>query len=382
MRTKMILLLVVTTLLIGATAQAQIMFGKPAAGDIEFYFSSWELTEDGTTTEITQSVVPMRGFVPLGENMEGLIYVAASGSQVVRGTVIDHSLNGISDVRMQVSRSLANDQFLISVGLNLPTGKTELTLDEEVTVLNYLAKNYIELPVRRLGEGLGFSVLVGTARMIGDWRAGGSISYRYSGSYAPYAGVTDFNPGDKISLNVGVDRQMEATALSFDITYGMYGTDQWDGDDIYEQSTELGLRAGFNWNKDVNHIGVAVGYLARGRNTIYVTDPSQDDATEAQEAKVYGNEFYGRASWGRDVAQVWRITPSVEFRSIAENESLVEDEQNMGSATIIGLGTTVARKLSDQVGFDIGGRYFTGDADGGNIDLTGYQVRLGLTANF
>ncbi len=377
-RLKFSIFLIAVVILLSVPTQAQIVFGQPASGDAGFVFSSWNLdistidtaTNDVTVSnvEISQSVVPLRGFVPLAENTEALIYVATSGNQLKGDSAVDYSLSGMSDVRIQVSRSLADDQVLLSLGLNLPTGKKKLNLDEEVAVLNYLAADYISLPLRRFGEGLGFSLLLGTARMVGDWRTGASVQYRYNGKYDPYEGVTEFDPGDLISFNLGVDRAMEAMSVSAEVGYSLCGSDKLDGANIYKQSTVLNLHAGVNWKNGANRIAVGAGYLARGRNTIYVADTTS-------EAKIFGNELWMRGTWARDFGPDWRVTPTLELRNIAENE------QDLGSATIVGLGTTVARRLSDQVGFDIGGRYFTGTANGGDIDVSGYQIRLGLTAN-
>jgi hypothetical protein len=375
-------------LLLSVPAQAQIVFGQPASGDVMFFFSSWTLDYDDATptVKISQSMVPLRAFIPLGENTEGLIYVSAASSELVTAASSelettssqDSTLKGMSDVRMQVSRSFAGDQMLLSLGLNLPTGKTSLSFNDEVQVLEYLAADFIDVPLRRLGEGFGFSVLLGGARMLGDWRAGGSIMYRYNGSYDPYEGVTDFDPGDLISFNLGFDRIMEAATVSVEMIYSLYGSDQLGGSDAYKQSSVIDIHAGYNWHKGVNRVKVAGGYVAHGRNTAYVDTP-------ASETKIYGDEFWLRAIWGRDLGKAWRVTPAVNIRTIAANE------QNLGSSTVFGLGTTVARPLSDQVGIDFSGTYFIGgsnidltDDEVDNhisVDLTGYQIRVGLTAN-
>jgi len=370
MRTKAILLCLVVGLIVLAvgSSQAQIVFGRTAAADIGVTVSSWDVEDSEGTTEISQTVLPLRGFVPLGENTEGLFYVATANNQLTRGGATDYTLSGLSDVRMQFNRSFSDDQLLLSIGLNLPTGKKELTLGEEAAVLDYLARDFLDLPLRRLGEGLGFSAMVGGARMLGDIRAGASVMYRYNGKYDPYEGVTGFDPGDLVSLTIGLDRQMDATALSAEIIYSMYGVDKLEGDgDVFKQSTQLSLRGGIAWEKDANHVSASLGYLARGRNTTY--------AETETDIKIYGNEFWMAAAWGRDFAEYWRFTPSLTVRMIAENE------QELGSATVIRLGGTIGRRLSDQVGLDLGVRYYTGEADGGDLDLSGYQIRVGLSAN-
>ncbi|MBD3402003.1 hypothetical protein GF420_03835, partial [candidate division GN15 bacterium] len=146
----------------GTTARAQIVYGQPASGDLQLTYYSWTVTQGETERTISQLAFPLTGFVPAGENFDITLY-AANASTTLDVDDGEQSLSGLSDVRVQANRAFADDQLLLSAGVNLPTGKTALDLEEEYFVLQALSQNYLEFPVRRYGEGFGFNVLLAGA---------------------------------------------------------------------------------------------------------------------------------------------------------------------------------------------------------------------------
>ena len=58
------------------------------------------------------------------------------------------------------------------------------------------------------------------------------------------------------------------------------------------------------------------------------------------------------------------------------------NDRGLEGSTVFGIGAGLSRLLSESVNASGGLTYYTGSADGGNIDLTGLQVTFGLTASF
>lgn len=367
MRCKLTLLAILMVILLtGGQAAGQIIYGQPASGGVSFTYSGWSLDQDGETTDLTQIATPVQGFVPLAENFEAMIYVDNSSNKLDVGGV-ESKLNGLGDVRVQLSHSFSDDRFVMGLGLNLPTGKKELTTGEEVLVLNALSQNFVTVPMRRFGQGLGVTATLGAATLLGEWRCGIGASYQYTGKYDPYEGITDYNPGDVFTVNVGFDRAFDKVTTTADVIFSAYAADQLEGEDVFKQSTQVSVTAGLEYAADKYRLGGSLGYLARGRNDLYTGDNSN--------IKIYGDELRIAGQMLYLAGERVMFGPMVDFRSIAANDL------NYGSSSIVGVGALLTAGLSEQFNLNSGLKYFTGSTDGGDIDLSGLQVSLGLSAN-
>ncbi|TET93596.1 MAG: hypothetical protein E3J26_06075, partial [Candidatus Zixiibacteriota bacterium] len=61
-------------------AYGQIEYDRPASGGTQFFYSHWSLEDNSGTTEINQLTIPVRGFIPIRDNLEALFYVAHSSN--------------------------------------------------------------------------------------------------------------------------------------------------------------------------------------------------------------------------------------------------------------------------------------------------------------
>jgi hypothetical protein len=370
MKSKYLLLTALLLPVLAGGTSAQIMYGQPSAADLQFIYTHWDIDAGDSLGEasVDQMSFPLRGFIPAGDNAEMLIYLAGAWNSLDRPATDEYTLTGLGDARLQYNRSFVDDQLLLSIGLNLPSGKRELSIEDEAPVLTTLSQSYLSFPMRQFGEGFGFSIMLGGAQMLGAFRAGASAMYQYNGSYAPYEGVDDYDPGDMISFNAGIDRSFENGQIGANAILSLYTKDKLEGSEVFKQSTAVDLRLTGQYGNDNGQLSGTIGYLVRGRNTTFVENTEE-------EVKIYGNELWGRAGYMYGLGK-WRLGPVVELRNIAENE------QDLGSATIFGGGAAISRSLGETMGFELSGRYYTGEADGGDLDLTGYQLVMSLTANF
>ncbi len=364
MRSK---LLIATSLLILLTmaesTPAQIVYGQPASGDVQVVFTSWSLDEADGTTDLTQLAMPLRGFLPLGDNLEAMVYLDNSNNKL-ENTAGEAKLSGLGDLRLQLSRSFSDDHLVAGLGINLPTGKNGLDTKEEALVLNMLAQNYLAMPMRRFGQGLGMTATLGAAQLLSGWRCGMGLSYQYNGKYDPYEDVTDYDPGDVISVNAGFDRQIGQAIVTLELIFSAYAADKLDGDEVFKQSTQVSAGFGVSHDTDHHRVGGSIGYLARGRNDLFTGEDSR--------LKIYGNEFRAGAEYLFKPGSSVAIGPTVEFRSIAANDL------GFGSSSIVGAGLLAGIEVSESFSIDAGARYFTGSVDGGDIDLTGLQLNFGI----
>jgi len=372
-RTLQLFAIVLLLGVMSVSGYAQIIQGTPVSGGLSVHYSSWTVTyADESEETISQLAIPLSGLIPLKDNLEATYYIA-NASSYLETVDNDYSLNALSDLSIQLSQSLAQDHLLLSAGVNLPTGKKELDLDEEWLVLQILSADYLQMPIRQAGEGLGFNFIIGGATQLGPNARGGiGLSYEINGEYDPYEGVSDYDPGDVFNINGGVDFGTDSARLSFEAIYATFSSDQLDGDDVFKQSSQIDFRAsGMKAGQSVTWSGL-VRYLVRGDNEQLSTDTA---VAELEAFQLYGNEFAAAGAALFRLGRNFHAGPSLQYRAIAESDVT-------GSSSVIGLGAAFSTALSEAVALDGGSTYLTGDADGGDLDLSGYTATLGLSAGF
>lgn len=362
-------LLIAVLVLSASAASAQILFGQPASGNLGLFYTHWTLKGYGAEIALDQWLVPVNGFVPLGEDLEARYFLARVGNTLSTGSR-DHELDGLTDLRLQISRSLSRDRYLLSAGLNLPTGKTGLDPNGELQVMNLLTQNFLQLPARRLGEGFGLNLLAGAAAAWKERRVGFSIAFNHEGAYEAYAAAGDYDPGDSLVLTAGIQGGRRDWTWRGDISFTTYGNDQLEGRKVYSQGDQLGLQAGADLARRDLRASIQARYLIRGRN-------EQFDASEsvASRLKVFGNELALASSLS------WQRPGGLFFGPLAEIRRIAGNEYGFGSSTILGFGLLAGQPLGRQFDLSGGLRFFTGNTDDGDIDLSGYQVSLSLSGH-
>ncbi len=370
MRNKILIILLAALALVAldiSPAVSQIVYGQPPAAGTHVVYSHWKLEQGGDEVTVNQFMIPLTGFVPLQDNFEMSFYIANSSNTLKAGSEFD--LNGLGDARVQANHSFADDQLLVSVGLNLPTGKRELDA-EEALLLDVLSTNFLDLPMRRFGEGFGFNILLGGAAVLSEGIRGGiGLSYQYTGTYTPYENLGDYNPGDVFSANVGADFDRGDITWSLDFIYSLYTTDQFDNINTFRQSPSFDSRLSGQWSGEKVTLSGLVRYVLRGDNKEYDTTGAELDAF-----KLYGNEFTVGGAVSYMFSPQWFVTPATDLHIVTKSN------RGLDNATVFGIGASLGRTFQETVRVNGGFKIYTGNADGGNIDVTGYQITFDLTA--
>lgn len=367
---------------------AQIVYGQPAVGEAQVVYYHWKTAADGEESTISQFMIPLTGFLPIRDNFDMTFFVANS-SNTLADLDQEYKLSGLGDFRLQANHSFAADRLLVSASINMPTGKKELG-NEQMPVLFELSKNYLEFPMRQFGEGFGFSLLVGGALELAEGlRTGGGVTYHYAGKYTPYEmsisikpSIADplladttiidydgYDPGDIFSVNGGFDYEREKVTYSLDLIFSQYLADKLGDVKTFRQSRQFDWRLrGVYTGEKVQVAGLA-RYVWRGKNRLY-----DEAGAWAYTRKLFGNEFQLSGQLTYPFAGGWYAAPSADLRLIAENEMGFE------SSSVVGFGADAGKKMNDNFEARLGFKLYTGSADGGDTDVSGYRITLGLTA--
>jgi hypothetical protein len=187
----------------------------------------------------TQLSVPVSAAVPLGRFVTldvttlyaagEVTYTAANG-----GAERTATLSGLSDVRTRVTARFLDDAFILTGGLNAPTGATELD-GTQLAALRVLAAPALGMGAAPVGAGLSGTLGVLTAQQVGAWAVAAGVSYELRGTYQPVAALVagapsaDFQPGSAVRLSLGVDGFLGRHRLAVTATGDLFGEDELRG---------------------------------------------------------------------------------------------------------------------------------------------------------
>ncbi len=190
-------------------------------------------------TQATQLTFPFSAAVPLGTSWTlDVTTVYATGdvsfTPAGGGATRTASLSGLSDVRARATGRFFDDALIFTLGVNAPTGRTELD-SLELTALRVLAAPALALGTSPVGAGPSGTVGLLTARQVGGWAVAAGVAYEYRGTYQPVSAFTagapsaDFQPGGVMRLSLGLDRLIGAHRLSITAAGDLYQTDELRG---------------------------------------------------------------------------------------------------------------------------------------------------------
>jgi hypothetical protein len=218
------------------------------------------------------------------------------------------SLSGISDIQVAASYYLEDKNLLLSAGIGLPTGKRELSIGEFATSIG-LGQSYFNYRLPVLGQGFSFSPGVTWARPLNDQTVLGlGASYQLKGGYLPVKGSQTYKQGDELLVTGGIDYQTsEISALSFDLTFTLYGKDIYDNEDMMKSGTKVMAAAQYKRYIGYDLLWLFGRYRSRGKSVIYMPDVDS-------KYKLQRDEFEYIAQYRRRVDAKTAIAYSVETR--------------------------------------------------------------------
>lgn len=366
-------LLFVFILVSCAQVSAQIISNNLSSSATGFVYTHWTLKNSSNEKiSLNQFWVPLSGYVAIQENIEVRYYLAGSSNNLELGKGKGETyLGGVGDARIELSRTFARDRVIVSGGINLPLGKTELGINEERAIIEMLSQNFLEFPMRSFGQGLGLRLTVGAANNISENTVlGVGVGFEYIGPYNPYFGIGEYDPGDVFSADFGITNRSKTTAYSFAMNYSLFMDDNLDKNKVFKQGQQLGMRARGVYDDDRYRVSGGAGYLFRGRNTRYDLQAS----SIVDRLKLYGNELVFSFEFGRYLPGGWRFSPLFSLLLIAGNE------ENLGESRVFTSGGSINKIFSKRYRASFWFKFMTGDADGKTIELSGYQLSTSLSA--
>jgi hypothetical protein len=208
----------------------------------------------------SQWTIPIAVVFPLGSRFSLDVSAAYAMADVKLGEsdpelgTDSYSLSGLTDTKVRLTTKLAGENVLFTLGLNGPTGKTELD-GEELAALRVMAAPALAFSIPALGTGSGATAGLVFAREVSSWALAFGASYEMRGEYSPVAlaggvSTTDFNPSDAIHLSLGMNGLVGQHEMTLGVSGDFFGEDEIRSGTVSAPPTRLGPIYTFEWTLD------------------------------------------------------------------------------------------------------------------------------------
>lgn len=325
------------TLSFGQESSYRLQSDRIGTGGVSF--EMWKAGDD----QITQFAVPLMFIYPYNDKLR--FYATTSPAFCNMTTGVDYSLGGLSDLKLGGHYLILDDQYLVTFGMNLPTGKSGLEADE-YPVASTLTMPAFNFRVPNLGQGLDVQAGLSTAREMGDFILGAGITYLMKGGFTPFVDYDEsYNPGDEISLMVGADRVLnlfdKEVRMTGDILYSIYFNDTYGGEKVFRSGNRLILQMMSTFSLNSLDMVVFIREAMKGKNKTGAEDvfDTERKNSNANQFEIHG---YGYYPYSRNV----RLKGALEIKLYSNND------YGRGGATLFGLGGGGKIRLSDRMVFD------------------------------
>jgi hypothetical protein len=258
-------------LLGAAPAAAQLPFDGKTGVTVAPVYQQWSFgccssdTVPASLKSAQELTLPLAGAFAIGKHVliDGYVaYVSGTATTRDSGSIPSQTVrvNGFTDMTVRAGVRMHGDDAIITVGLNLPTGLTNLD-SSQFGAMHVLGSPVLAAASPVLGSGFGFTVGGVYAKKISGWAWGLGASYQYRTQYSPMqaaalglgTSVTNVQlaPGSAFRVSVGTDGLVGSGAMAFSLAGTFYTQDNLTrtlpGDTVLTTQVTLGPMIQGEW---------------------------------------------------------------------------------------------------------------------------------------
>jgi hypothetical protein len=225
-------------------------------------FQAWNIGDDNNLYQLSNR---------LSLNYRADKYTAVNlSSSYSASEVQSRTLNGLTDIQLQVSHKLNSINTIVEAGINIPSGKESLSSSEfSSTIL--LSRDIFNFRNPILGQGTNiFAGATWAAEIENDIVIGAGASYQIRGEYQPLTEQSSiYNPSDELLLSAGIDFRIDKTKnISADITGVFFNEDKVDGEIVFSAGNRFVYSLGYKQYFNKNIFSFTTRYRYSGEDEI------------------------------------------------------------------------------------------------------------------
>ena len=376
---------VLRTLMLTAVLAAVAACGWPSAATAQagmgsrfpIEYRSWEIKDSqGRKETISQLYVPVITTLRISPAVNLVLSSSGARTETSSPATDDSAVNGLADLKAQLFYTFGpGDRLLFLAGVDLPTGKTELTL-EEFQITRAAAAPLLGMKQRSLGGGLdvngGFGWSIPLAARVNLALAAGVT---IPGSFVVLDDVdsADYQPASRGSVSIGLEFRsarwdLNPKSLSLKATARAYGADQADGHDVFEEGDQVDVS--LTARSDLGPLfGSIRSRVTLKEDNIQIT-PAGDSIVEAVSMSAGSGTFLQvDARWAQH-----SIQPGLS----AQWRWVTDDQIGSRNGYTLGVGPTISGSIAGANWFKVGALYLQGRAGEGeqDLDLSGFAISV------
>ena len=328
--------------------------------------------------DISETSFPITVYYPISRKVN----LSLRGNQAnIAGDV--NTLSGLTDTQLSCSYHLESAHLVFNVGLNLPSGKKELTVTEFQTS-SQIAYSYFNFKVPGFGQGFNVSPGISWAFPFTDnFVFGLGANFQYKSGFKPLAGMTDdYDPGDEILLTAGFDIKLApTTTFAADFIYTTYGEDKMGSQTVFGSGEKIMVSGMLRSYQKYNELFLMVRYRSKGKNSYAIGGIFQEEAEKTTPNYLEGIGYYKM-----------RINDKFYLSILGEGRKFFKVDTYPANASFLGILNSLEPNI---IGFGISPefapgknlkiplrfKYFFGDFTGGT-KITGIEAGLGVSFSF
>ena len=327
-------------------------------------------TIDGIDDAISESTFPIELMYPIRPNLNVQLSHSPAVSQFGNA-----NLSGLSDTWIRSTYSLPDNRTMFSVGMGLPTGKTELN-NSEMAITTLLSQNAFKFRLPVFGQGLTISAGAMYAYPVNDQLTiGTGVNYVYRGNYKLRQDQAEkFDPGDQIGVNAGIDYiVMPQLRTTVDVIVNYYTADKMGKTEVFTSGPKLTAKAGFQYQAPFGLLWLRGSYRHKAKNETW---DGQSMAPEAKNTNITQREL--------DLGSKIPLSDIVMLLVSGEIRSYVENDVGKGWVDLVGLNLGYDLIITEKLLLNMAVKVFFGDGEfkDTNPGMTGLEFLVGTQWNF
>lgn len=365
-----ILCITAALITVASTSQAQPVFGDARewlSAMSETSYRSWSIElEDGSTHEARQVNSRLFSTMSLSPTFDLVLSTAGGWSQDRRADAA--GLEAMGDVKAKGFLYALDRKLLLSAGVNLPTGATALD-EEEVRALQAIQPTVLGFRMREYGRGFGLDLGAAIGRdLTPRVTIGGGVGYLYQGEY-DLDETAAFQPGGEFTFTLGTTYTGVNARGGADVVYRIFGTDQTNGADAFEEGAQLEFTARGSVRNGRAGLDLLVRNVIKSDNTVLL-----EGAGSGAGENVVEN---GNTLWLYAVPRL-DARPWISLKALFDFVSANQSQQQSTSAWAAGFGVGVEVRMSPVAILDVRAQRLTGKSEDDRVDLSGWDAVMAI----
>jgi hypothetical protein len=341
-----------------------------------------DLAEETDGSEFT---VPIGIAYTRGEDFSISIETAYSSAHVNQADGSGSDLSSFTDTLLSVTYTIPGLPFLVTCGVdvNLPTGKEQLSIEEESATPG----EDDLLGVSTFGEGLNLGGNLSAIKEFEKIALGTNVAYVYKGEYDPTKDVEDddLDPGDQF-LVTGILNWKMSSQVTFGtfLLYSYFLTDKVNGRKDFQEGSSVTIGGNVRYTRG------PLGITFSLQDTIPQKNRELTEGSLKTEAKNSNNNTMSAAldvSYTYSSTLIFHAVGDIRYYSESEREDAVSGLPYAGTRARYSFGPGVTYIMRDNLWCYALAKYLLLNEDNDlNIEqdrtYQGVNINVGVTYRF